>query len=225
MKVAIISDIHSNLPALESVLADARQFDVTVCCGDVVGYYSNPNEVVELIRDHGIATIRGNHDAFAIGVITPDGNRDHFYRVTWTRSELRSENLSWLRCLPMEIRLRWDSCTLLLRHASPWDETTYLYPDSPRLSEIQLDARNVLAVGHTHRPFVRPVGNGLLVNPGSVGQPRGENLLPTYGVLDVETQTFEHRRVHYDVATYQNYLKGLGWDEKAVGMLAAGKIV
>jgi predicted phosphodiesterase len=227
MKIALISDPHANLPALEAVLEAVMNdaCDAVVCGGDLVGYYAEPNEVCDRIREAGIPAIRGNHDAYVIGALAPRPDAADAYRVDWTRETLTGENRRWLEGLPAEMRfggddLRWDGLRLTLRHASPWDEETYLYPDSDRLDEIRLEAREILAVGHTHRPLLRRAGEGLLVNPGSVGQPRDCDPRPAYALLDTRSGTVERRRVEYDVAAYQARLRSRGWDPRVVEILS-----
>ncbi len=219
MRLGIISDIHANLPALEAVLEAAADCDALVCCGDLVGYYANPNEVCDRIREKGIPTVRGNHDAFVIGELTPDLSRDEVYRSEWTRQTLSHENLNWIHSLPVELRFAWRDIQLTVRHASPWDETTYLYADSECLSEVVLQPSEILAVGHSHRPFLVDLNRGKVLNPGSVGQPRGEFTLPSYAVLDVESRLITHRSASYDADSYRALLASRNWSERAIEML------
>lgn len=219
MRLAIISDIHANLPAFEAVLSDAEDCEATVCCGDMVGYYAHPNEVCDLVQSMRISTVRGNHDAFVIEELAPDLSRDNLYRSEWTREQMTEQNRSWLASLPIEMTFQWGSHTLIIRHASPWDETTYLYPDSEKLADIRLNRGEVLAVGHSHRPFVAQAGDGVVINPGSVGQPRGGETCPSYAVFDTDSGELEHRSVEYDVAAYRAELATRGWDTRSLEML------
>lgn len=219
MLLAIISDIHANLPALDAVLSDAADCQAIVCCGDLVGYYAHPNEVCDRIQSMRIPTIRGNHDAFVIRELAADLTRDNLYRSEWTREQLNDRNTRWLASLPIEMQFKWGEVTLIVRHASPWDETSYLYPDSDRLADIKLKSSEVLALGHSHRPFVVEVGEGWIVNPGSVGQPRGNKKLPTYAVLDTDSLKIQHRSIEYDAAAYRTELEARGWNIKSLDML------
>jgi predicted phosphodiesterase len=221
MRLALISDIHANLEALQAVLDDMPAVDRIVCCGDLVEYYDRPNEVCTLLRDRGIACIRGNHDAYTIGALVPsDANREAF-RTDWTREVLEEAHLQWLENLGVEMRVQDGGHDLWLRHANPWDEETYLRADATQaLSRLRLADRQTLAVGHTHRPLHMRVGNGWLLNPGSVGQPRDFDPRASYAVLDLETGEAEHRRVGYDVAAMQQRLNRQGWDPYIAGMLS-----
>jgi len=221
VRIALLADVHANLDALKAVLADMGRVDLCICAGDVTGYYADPNEVCMLLRDCGTAVIRGNHDAYVIGDLRPDPARATAYRTAWTRQTLTVENLEWLRGLPKELTMRCDSRTLRIRHASPWDEETYIYPDSDRLlRKISLGEAEVLALGHTHRPMVVRDRGGVVVNPGSVGQPRDWNPMASYAILDGASGAVEIRRVAYDVAAVQQRLRELDWDLGQVALLS-----
>lgn len=223
MRLALIADIHANLPALEAVLAQMPPVDHLICVGDFVGYYNEPNKVCERLRALSPIAVRGNHDAYVIGALEPDPSKRAAYRTDWTKEQLSPDNMTYLRALPTEQRLAFEGKSIMVRHASPWDEETYLYPDSPRLSEIELEEGAVLVLGHTHRPMVHRAGKGLIVNPGSVGQPRDWNPLASFAILDVPSLQVEIRRVAYDVSGLQRQLRGAHWDAGAVSILSRSK--
>ncbi len=220
MKVALLADIHSNLPALTAVFHDLPSVEMIVCLGDVVGYYADPNEVCDLLRKYSVLAIRGNHDAYVLGQLMPNPASAAAYRTAWTRKTLKSEHLQWLGSLPPSMDLLWGKQRVQLRHATPWDEEGYLYPDSDRLEEIRLSANQFLALGHTHWPMLRECGKGFVVNPGSVGQPRDCNPRAAYAILNGDTGNVEFRRVPYDVAGLQQRLRELGWDPATIAILS-----
>lgn len=220
VRLGIISDIHGNMPALEAVLGAMPPIDLLLCAGDVVGYYPDVNEVCDRIRQSGASVVRGNHDAYVTGALTPDPTKKAAYRTDWTRNTLTSENREWLTSLPAELRLSFGPVRVILRHASPWDEESYLYPDSPLLSRLDLRPGEYLVVGHTHIPLKRWAGEGALINPGSVGQPRDYDPRASYCVLDTTTGEVEFARCSYDVRSYQERLRTLGWDEKMIQILS-----
>jgi putative phosphoesterase len=220
MKIALLADIHGNLAALEAVLNGMPPVDVMVCAGDVVGYYPYPNQVCDRLRQLGAWVVRGNHDAYVTGQLPPNPEKVGAYRTLWTRSNLRGDHLAWLNALPVEIRFQWGGQRVRARHASPWDEETYLYPDSPYLPDLQLEGSEILIVGHTHYPLARQCGEGLLINPGSVGQPRDWNPLASYAVLDAGSRTVSHHRVAYDVAGLQGVLSQMNWEPKTIEILS-----
>lgn len=220
MRVALISDIHANLTALEAVLADMPAVDRIVCCGDLVEYYDQPNEVCARLRELDIPCIRGNHDGYTIGVLPEKESYRSAFRTDWTRETLHETHLAWLKSLDVEMRIEADGRQLRVRHASPWDEETYLYPDSHELfARIELAPGEILAVGHSHRPLHVAIGEGWLVNPGSVGQPRDWDPRASYAVVDMETGAVEHRRATYDVSAVQRRLEAKGWDPQIVAIL------
>jgi putative phosphoesterase len=219
MKLGVISDIHANIAALDAVLADMPAVDRLICCGDIVEYYADPNEVCDRLRALSPLVVRGNHDAYVIGALGPSLERRAAYRTDWTRDALRPDNMEWLKSLPTEQRLTEGDREVVVRHASPWDEETYLYPDSPRLDEIRLGSRQILLVGHTHIPLHRTAGGGMIVNPGSVGQPRDWDPRAAYATVDLATGIVEHRRVAYDVGALQTRLRNLGWDPAMIKIL------
>jgi putative phosphoesterase len=197
MKLAVLADIHSNYPALEAVLQDIGDLE-TYCLGDLVGYNPFPDEVVEAVRERDMKCIMGNHD---YAVVTGDVYGFNPYAaaaVLWTRKKMRRENLSYLRSLPMT---RADSVYMV--HGSPrrcLDEyVTADYPDELLEHFLGLAGRSILALAHTHVPMVRHLGDGLLFNPGSVGQPRDHDPRAAYAILDTEKKEVTIRRAGYDV--------------------------
>jgi putative phosphoesterase len=223
VKLGLIADIHGNKPALEAVLESAPRVDFWVCMGDVVGYYPDVNEVCEILIGINATVVRGNHDAYVLGQLPVDTGKMELYRTAWTRKRLKPEYCQWLSTLPVEMNLRLGQKEFKVRHASPWDEETYLYADSPVLSQIQLERDAYFLCGHTHHPLVTNAGEGYVVNPGSVGQPRDYSPGASYAVIDLKDGTIEHRRAAYDVASYQRYLSDLGWPDATTSILSRSR--
>ena len=204
MKIAIMSDIHSNLEALESVLADIKA-DEIYCLGDLVGYGPNPNEVVEVIRKENIPCIIGNHDHSTITGDTYYYSPFAAKTIEWTRKEISEENLDFLKKLKTKKIIDVDEKKIELVHGSPkdpiWD---YVLPDYPKLKLVDFlkeDRVDSIFVGHSHIPFIFENENRFFVNVGSVGQPRDHNPHAAYAILDVEQWNVEIRRVDYDIKT------------------------
>jgi predicted phosphodiesterase len=225
MVLAVISDVHGNLPALEAVVADMGTVDAVLCCGDLVGYYPDVAEVVERVRGLGARVVRGNHELMATGRVPVPPERAGYYAIDRTRRALSEEQLAWLAGLPPALALVEDGLCVEVRHASPWDEETYLYPDAPALAGVALAGHQVLLLGHTHHPMRVRAGAGLVVNPGSVGQPRDWNPRAAYGVLDTASGRWEQRRVAYDHRRYQRRLEGLGLDPRTIALLGRERVV
>lgn len=216
-RIAVFSDIHANLPALQAVLADMDRRKIPAeeraCLGDLVGYGSFPNEVVEIIRTQRIPTIMGNYDqgvgnssddcgcAYKTAVEEALGKRS----IAWSNTHTTVENKAFLRSLRDQIPLRLGELRAVLVHGSPRRINEYLYEDRPDASlERILDGVNadVLVVGHTHKPYHRVLPSGRhVINDGSVGKPKDGDPRAAYVILDVNERelSVEIVRVPYDV--------------------------
>lgn len=198
MRIAIISDIHSNLFALDAVMDVLRDADLTVCLGDLTGYYCQPDEVCDAMRQMGALCLRGNHDHYAL-TETPERVPEAVkWGVDYTRSHLSVSNRAWLETLSPMQTVNWDGFSALLVHGAPWDPLeAYLYADNPRLVELEQFNYDLVAFGQTHRALVRE-GRPMLLNPGSVGQSRDAVAEACAAVLDTETRAVEMVRRRYD---------------------------
>jgi len=213
MRLAILSDVHGNLPALESVLADikGRTFDGVYCLGDLVGYGASPNEVTARICAEAIPTVMGNYDD-GVGFDRDDcgcAYREEEERargqrsLEWTRAQTTMENKAFLRSLHQEIRFEGDGKRVLLVHGSPRKLNEYLFEDRPLSSFQRLAASSsadVIVFGHTHKPYTKLVDNVLFVNAGSVGKPKDGDWRACYAWLDVAAGTVEFVRLPYDLS-------------------------
>ena len=210
MRIAIFSDIHGNLQALNATLADiaAQKPDTIYCLGDLVGYGAAPNEVTERIRREGFPTVMGNYDD-GVGFERDEcgcAYREEAERLlgdrslAWTRAQTTSENKAYLRTLEKEIRFAADGKRILLVHGSPRKMNEYLFEDRAISSFQRLAASSnadIIVFGHTHKPYVKEVDGVLFVNDGSVGKPKDGDWRACYVILENGTPTF--RRVKYDV--------------------------
>ncbi|KJS14930.1 MAG: serine/threonine protein phosphatase [Peptococcaceae bacterium BRH_c4b] len=198
MKLAVISDIHSNLYGLEAVLKDIGEKGVTdiFCTGDLVGYGPRPNEVIDLIRKLNIPTVMGNYDD-AIGNLRLMCGCDYKDErslqlaeksLLWTKDNTSETNKQWLRELSEEIRIIFSGMEILFVHGSPRALNEYLYEDTPEnyikdlLDEVGAD---ILVCGHTHLSYIKKTSAGYIVNAGSAGKPKHGNPNVTYLVLEV----------------------------------------
>src|SRR5690554_1119477 len=221
-KIALISDIHGNLPALEAVLEalDKHNPDIWLCLGDIVGYGPQPAECVQIIMDRKIPTIMGNHDAGVAGKLTLKHFRDPNRKlIEMSQTLLSTEQLEWLRNLPYTLT---DTSTWIASHATPVDPEKWMYLDSA------IRARNVLNeieyplcfVGHTHVPalvssqignlnFAK--GNKHLINPGSVGQSRDNDYRASCAIIDTDNWKYENIRIDYNKESVVARLNELGF--------------
>lgn len=240
MRTLIVSDVHSNLTALEAVLADVGSVDRVWCLGDVVGYGPDPNECVDLLRQQpGLRCILGNHDVAVMGLIDLHTFNDQARRAVMIQSKMLNQDsrdfLEVLKVLIVE-----DGITLA--HGSPrdpiWEYMLSARIAAENFSEFQT---RVCLVGHSHIPsiFVEQPGerpliltpqhadrwksdNRFILNPGSVGQPRDRNAKASYVVWDDQEETWLFRRVAYDVESVQARILSLGIPSRNASRLSQG---
>ncbi|MFC7231919.1 metallophosphoesterase family protein [Saliphagus sp. GCM10025308] len=219
MQIGLCSDVHGNLVALEAVLADLPDVDALVCAGDVVGYNPWPAECVDRLRDLEVPTVMGNHDRAVARETTFRFNAMAAAGVELARERLTNDQREWLAELPDE-RLAFDGQVKIV-HGHPADPDRYTYPRdfSPRL----LEDESVLVLGHTHVQHVERYAEGIIVNPGSVGQPRDGDPRAAYAILDLDALEVETRRVAYDVERVQQAVAEAGLPEKIGTRLARGE--
>lgn len=242
-RVLIMSDIHSNFAALDSVLADAKGgqgFEEVWALGDSIGYGPQPNECISRLREIGALSVKGNHEAVALGEIPLEMfNECAAEAARWTMSQLTAETGTYLRELPQ--RAKAHGFTLV--HGSPrdpvWEYITR--PEIAAESVKYLDTAHCV-FGHTHVPAVfnidstgmpdaqiplnRPVtlgGGHWFVNPGSVGQPRDGDTRAAYAILDEESLTVVFRRVEYDIALTQKLMEAAGLPGMLIERLSHGR--
>jgi putative phosphoesterase len=196
-RVAVITDIHANLPALEAALERIDQFGIEriYCGGDLVGYGPHPNEVCALIEERGMPTIYGNYDhAIArdehdcgCAYITPHDRELGQQSVEWTLVHTNRASKDFMRELPFDLRFRVGEIGVHLVHGSPRKVNEYLFEDKPaslyeRLAAAETD--RVLAFGHTHKPWVHDFGGVRFVNCGSVGKPKDGDPRGAFAILE-----------------------------------------
>lgn len=237
-RIAILGDIHANLPALERVLAHAgtASIDEVWNTGDSVGYGPFPNPVVEIIQSQTppILSIQGNFDREVVEY--PESPE------TWRQKQpaekrlayhhahhaLTRANRSYLDALPQEIRLQAQGYRILIVHGSPASNEEHLYPDTPesRLRELaQMAAADVVICGHSHRAFVRRVAGVWFVNTGSVGRADDGDPRTCYGLLTFERNSFHarHYRLAYDVERVVRAVRAQGLPEAFAKMFIQGR--
>ena len=241
MRVLVVSDVHSNLTALEAVMADAGAFDAVWSLGDIVGYGPEPNACISALHRFEHVAIPGNHDWGVLGKtdITHFNVRARVANL-WTREQLSENSRIYLEALP-ETRVLEG---VTLAHGSPrhpiWE---YLLDPSMAKFSFEHFGTSLCLVGHTHVPAIfrdtpgsrhcdllfPPEGTPVqlddapcIVNPGSVGQPRDGDPRAAYMTLDTEKHIIEHRRVAYDVAITQSKMRDIGLPEGLVTRLEHG---
>lgn len=225
-KIALISDIHANLPALETVLdfLDRKNPDMWICLGDLVGYGAFPSECIDIIRERKIPIVKGNHDAGVTGEINHEHFRDPNRTLIKKTQEILSEDqIDWLKTAPLMLKDVQNSW--IAAHASP------IEPEKWRYLESAFTVRDILSktdstfcfVGHTHLPALVSDQIGIqkiepnhkyLINPGSVGQSRDSDYRASCGLLDTDESTYQNFRLDYDIEFEFNALLNLGFSDK-----------
>jgi len=223
--VAVITDIHANLPALQAALAriDELAIERVYCGGDLVGYGPHPNEVCAVIAERGIPTIHGNYD-YAIArdlddcgcaYVTPHDRELGQQSVAWTLANTDRAAKDFMRSLPFDLHFEVGDVPVRLVHGSPRKVNEYLFADKPaslyeRLAAAESD--RVLVFGHTHKPWVGDFGGVRFVNCGSVGKPKDGDPRGAFAVLAPADGTVEVtiERVAYDAETVAAEVRAAG---------------
>jgi predicted phosphodiesterase len=243
MRLAVLSDIHANLAALDAVLADLDAqppVDGIWACGDLVGYGPQPNEVLARLVERGARAVLGNHDGAAVGRVDVGWFNDAAAAaIRWTAEVLTDESKAFLGGLAE----REQDGDLTVVHGSPRDPIwEYITTASVAAANFDAFATRICLFGHTHFPMVYgqteggtremtgeatgpaplPAGR-LMLNPGSVGQPRDGNPDSSYLILDLSPETIEFRRVRYDVPATQARMREAGLPRWLVERLEIGR--
>ncbi|MDR2692656.1 MAG: metallophosphatase family protein [Chitinispirillales bacterium] len=243
MRFAFISDIHANLEALEAVLADIAKKDVDeiLCLGDVVGYGANPNECADIIAKRCKSVLLGNHDAVATNLLTTQHFNVHAkIAIEWTTQTLTNSNKSFLAALPVSK----TTDLITMAHSTPYEPGMWYYITSLEEAafNFQFFETKICLVGHTHIPMIIVLDNEeiyvhpekqisykeredrrLLINIGSVGQPRDRNPDSSYGILDTDEKSFCLHRIPYDILKAQSKMKKIKMPDFLVNRLAEGR--
>jgi len=237
MRLGVLSDVHGNRVALAAVLADAPAIDGWLCAGDVVGYNPWPGDCVERVRElpapgdgedgeeserQGAPTVMGNHDravatdsAFRFNAMARAG-------VEYAVEQLDDEHLAWLRELP-DRRRECDGRVAMV-HGHPDDVDRYTYPDE--FDGAMLGEEDLLVLGHTHVQGARAFDEGVVLNPGSVGQPRDGDPRAAYATVELEgagVVDWDLRRVAYDIDAVQEAVAAAGLPTKIGSRLEQGR--
>ena len=240
MKYAVIADIHSNLEALEAVLADTKEQKCThfCCVGDVVGYNANPKECLDIIRGMNMPCVKGNHDEYCSSEEDLDGFNPHAAEaVNWTRKQLSKEDRQWLRDMKyVKLVGSFSMVHATLDGPQRWG---YVFDKLAAAASFTYQNTSVCFFGHTHVPvaFIRDSvvrggtyskfkvepGRKYFVNVGSVGQSRDNVAKATYVIYDLDEGSIELRRLDYDIPKAQKKILDAGLPPRLAERLAFGK--
>jgi diadenosine tetraphosphatase ApaH/serine/threonine PP2A family protein phosphatase len=247
MRYLVLADIHANMEALDTCLADAdtRKYDRTLILGDLVGYGADPGAVIERVRAlEPFAIVRGNHDKVACGLEpAEDFNAIARNAALWTYDVLTPEHRNWLAALPEGPRQVDDLIEIC--HGSPFDEDAYIFDELDALRALKASVRPLCLFGHTHCPIAFeltedtlestapspplavqffPIGEvKYLLNPGAVGQPRDGDPRAAYAIVDIDKRRVELFRLKYPVEQAQAKVIKAGLPDVLAQRLAVGR--
>ena len=236
MRVALIGDVHANLPALEAVLEHAKSQAVEAIwnVGDFVGYNAFPDEVVRRLRHEGAISVVGNYDLKVLKFPSKDATwrakkrPEKYLAFKWAYESLSDESRAYLAALPRKIKLSVAGTSVLLTHGSPASISEHLYIDTPeeRLLELAgIAGADVIVMGHSHVAFSRRVGDAWFVNTGSVGRQDDGDPRAGYAVMSLEggEVTVEHHRIDYDVEAAIAAIRSAGLPQVFEEMMRRGR--
>ena len=206
MKVGCIADIHGNFSALAAVMKVLRDHvDTILFMGDLCGYYPFLDECVGLLRQSPLIGVRGNHDQVLLGCIENGVPPDEDYRSQYGSAlgrsieTLSAESVSFLRALPESLTVTLAGVVTSLFHGAPWDPFEgRVYPDFEEWERFDSVSSDIVLLGQTHYPMEKHLGSKVIVNPGSVGQPRDRSGAACFAVIDLASGAVEQHRVAFD---------------------------
>lgn len=201
MLVGLISDVHSNATALRAVLSEMDKIGVEkiLHAGDIIGYNPYPNETIEIFIENKIISILGNHDRAIITGDISDFNPYAAAALLWTKRVLSPGNFDYIRSLKNREHFTIDNIHFVAIHGSPRDVDEYVFPVNVSAHFLAVAKADVLVLGHTHVQFKKEYSLGIVLNPGSVGQPRDENPDAAFAVYDTATGAAKLKRISYDI--------------------------
>ncbi len=226
-EIAVISDVHANMEALDAVLKEAGGLEL-YCLGDLVDYGAEPNEVISTVKARGAKCILGNHDAAALTGDVSLFSVKAAMSSKWTSRMLTVDSFDYLRRLPQEMRVMIGSKEVYFVHGTP-DDRLWEYADPRTHSDLfghYLGKLRVsmIGLGHTHIPYVWKGTEGVVFNPGSVGQPRDGDPRASFALLTVEGTDVrvEIRRASYDLEEAASKIREAGLPSQNSDRLFAG---
>ncbi|WP_330630266.1 metallophosphoesterase family protein [Halocatena halophila] len=220
MQIGVIADVHANRPALEAVLEAMGPVDRLLCAGDIVGYNPYPAWCVDRVQESMIC-VQGNHDRLVDAPEPYRSNRMAYAGLCYAQEQLREKQLRWLDSLPEE-RTLFDGAIRMV-HSHPVNRDQYVRPAQFSSLEPHLGSEAVLILGHTHMQHTERVGETLICNPGSVGQPRDSDPRAGFAVINTDDFSVTTHRVAYDIDRVQNAIKAAGLPSETGDRLESGR--
>lgn len=219
MKVALLADIHGNHEALKAVLAKLPSVDLTIVAGDVLGYYPHFAGCLEALRPLSPRFVCGNHEAYQRGELPQPAHPLISTFCAHFDEQATSEHRAWLEQLPFSHQLSLDGAQIIVAHGSPWRMDQYIRSEDVPHNDFAQLADDIIVLAHTHVPMAMPLGDKLIVNPGSVGQPRDSDKRASCAVLDCSTLEVIFIRVPYRCGGMAKDLESIGYGPAEISAL------
>lgn len=207
MKICVLSDIHGNYDALKKCVKQAKKFKITkfFCLGDYVGYYYEPDKCIDLLIKIKAICIRGNHENIFLDILK-NNNKLSLYKSKYGNGilsaykKLKKRHIDFIKKLPKTKKIKIKEKKILLCHGSPWDTNEYIYPNKFKnfKKKINKYKYNYIFLGHTHIQMLKKNKNQIILNPGSVGQPRDKSLSANWLIFDIIKKKYQFKKSKFN---------------------------
>ena len=218
MKIAFVSDIHGNYNALESVISskDFRECDLCIFCGDIYGYFYSGSQILEILKDNCEYLIRGNHDDYLLKLSRNEIDDNFFEKYGYAHKlalqDLSKDDLSFISRLPINVELSIEGLSMSISHGMAHNNRVYFYEDFKdwQMEMLIADNYDVYVMGHTHHQLHLKESGKIIINPGSVGQPRSGRKGAQWCILDTKLMKVDFITQTYDAAPVFDELSKYG---------------
>jgi len=222
MIYGIVSDIHGNLRALDSVLRafEKRGVDRIICLGDMIGYYHQSSEVIARLMSAKAKCLMGNHEAYLLGLLEVTSEKRQVCLLDQVKESVSESQYAWLSSLSKALEIGIDGGTFGFFHGSPWDPLEeYVYENSTKWSSFTRLPYDHVFLGHTHQQMLKQVGDVTIINPGSCGQPRNGDMKACAATFDTGKSQVKLVSVRYDVKSFLREARTADVSERALSKL------
>lgn len=226
MRICVISDIHGNYDALKKCITEARKLNIEkyLCLGDYVGYYYEPDKCIDLLLDLNAICIKGNHEKIFLDLIKNKKKLNYYVSkygngIKFALKKLKKKHISFIKKLPNTKKIIINKKKILLCHGSPWKNNEYIYPNKFNKFKRKLSTYNFdnILLGHTHVQMKRKIDTKIILNPGSVGQPRDGEGLIKWLIIDYSKMRYEFKKTFFDNSRLKRQVKS--YDKNKIDLL------
>jgi putative phosphoesterase len=212
MKIAILSDIHSNFTYLQSVEKEIiGKVDSIIFLGDAVGYYDSPNEVIKWLKDNEAVCIKGNHEKYLLGELNYLESKDKYYRISEQKKIITDSNIDWISSWPDYQELQFNNHSVYISHSGFDDIEKYCRTNLDLIRE-KVSGYDYYLFGHTHIQWMEYYYGTCILNPGSIGQPRDHSQMISYAIVDFDQRIVNLYKKEINYTSYVNKLKSNNYE-------------